>query len=609
MSRKKITFGKIEPVKNNVRNISSLELDFSQSIVNGTSVSLKKYSEWCYLMRELAMGLESYVNNNPELTSMRSVKSYIKYFRWFFDYLEEVIPFINKQEIRLKDITNEIFTGYYRWCHAKTDKTATVSKAYHSIRILIEEIKSINKSLVNSELKPIKKSPKGFVQYAGAEVYSHSEVDDIKRVCREEIDKTLNRLRKGQEYLKNGQNPCYRAKKNEQAPWSKIENILWYVVNKINGKILTRSELKREGHHQFINVICGTRDMYKYRKEEVYGYLYPSREDLIPFILMISIKTGLNKESISSLKRDCIDEASKTDESFKLRFSKSKTHTTCDSRTFSCNGRFSVYGLIKEVLKITEPLVEHAVADDKDLLFIGHVNNSTRGTVHSFSDQSYLTYMLNVKKDHGWFYSHGLGNINFKFDKARETYATNRYKKTGNLGKVQKNLRHKDIGTTELHYIDGNALRDTHEQTICHVQNNIIFEGVVRGDNIISLNRESNELGDRVIEQDIFFSTCKDFYNRPGGEINSPCDRPWSCFTCKNGVWTTGILPRLYAFFNFINEQKACLPQADWEAKFSTPYFIIKDHIFPKFKEETLDWAKMESVNVSMYLPNSIRMV
>jgi hypothetical protein len=613
MSKKKITFHKVDHKESNVRAIGSLTIDFSGVLLDGAVLSLEKYAEWEYLVRELGLALLGYTKAfKSEITGMPTVQAYMQYLKWFTTYLDEAMPVANKKEVRLKDITSELFAGYYTWCHdRKGFKTATRSKAYHGIRRLIEYHQDANSSLVADDFAAIGKSPTRFVQYDNAEVYSDLEIDEMLDVCRTEINKVLQRLKLGESYLKVGVDPTDK-KIRSTLPWGKIENILWYIKYKLNGRILTREEYKIQGHYQLLNVLCGTRPEYQWRKTEVYSYLYPSRYDLLPFLIMLSIKTGLNKESISSLKRDCIDEATKTDVSFKLKFSKSKTHTTYDARRFSCNGRFSVYQIVKEVLRITDPLVPYADEPHRNFLFIGVVNNAIKGTVKPFTDGAYLTDMLNTKNSRGWLYSHGLGHIRYEFDRMRETWATRRYKETGNLGKVQKELRHKYIGTSALHYIDGEATRDIHEQVLVDVQNDLIFDGTVKGDQNESLvHQDDNQIDfrdERVKEQDVFFASCKDFYNRPGGERNTPCDQPWSCFTCKNGVWTSSILPRVIAFYNFIEDQKSVLPLIDWESKFGVPYLIIRNHILPKFKKETLAWAEREAIVTLKYIPNSIRM-
>lgn len=614
MSKHKITFEKTKKTVSNVHTIGSLEIDFSEILIDGGILSLMGLAEWKYLVSDLGLALLGYTKDfKSELTQMSSVNAYRQHINWLTDFLDETMPDAEKETVRLTAITSELFDQFYDWCHIRKGFAATSrSKAYHAVRRLIEHQKNTKSALVADNFVAMQKSPKGFVQPKDPEVYEDSVIEIILSECRTEIDIILKRLKQGEEYLSRGTDPTNKLTRSIGA-WGKIENILWFVKYKLNGRVLTRAQLIKEKKYQFINVLCRTKPAYRWRKEEIYGYLYPSRYDLLPFLMMISIKTGLNKESVASLKRDCIDEASKTDKTFKLRFSKLKTHTTLDTRIFSCVGRFSIYHIIQEVLRITKPLLSYSDKSDSDFLFIGTINSSTKGTVKSFTDGSYLTDMLNAKEDRGWLFSHGLGHISYDFDRVRETYATNRYKATGNLGKVQKDLRHKDIGTTELHYIDSKATQDIHEQTILNVQNNIVLSGIVRGnkdEKLIPNNIEENDCNtNRVQEQDVFLASCKDFYNRPGGKKNTPCDQPWSCFTCKNAVWTSSILPRVVAFYNFMEDQKHSLPSSDWESKFSAPYLIIKNQILPKFKTETVAWAEREALLVPLYLPNNIRMV
>lgn len=612
MSKNKITFSKINQKKNNIQTLGTLELDFADILTDGKMLDLKMYANYGRLIHELGLSLLGYSKDfKAQITNMSTIHSYKQHMKWFTEFLDEVLTNVEKSEIRLKDINTQLFNHYYEWCHNRESfHSSTRSKAYHGIRRLIEYQQSTDNSLVANEFNAISKSPQKFIQYDNAEIYEEKIIDELMATCRPEINRVLQRLKLGETYLSTGVDPTDRSIRLTK-PWAKIENILWYVKNKVGGRVLRRHEFKKEGHHTLINVLCGTRPEYRWRKEEIYSYLYPSVFDLIPFLIMLSIKTGLNKDSISHLKRDCIDQTSKADKSFKLKFSKSKTHIECAKRTFSCIGRFSVYHLVKEVLRITETLIPNASEEHRNLLFVGVVNNSTKGTVKPLRG-SYLTNMINFPKERGWLYSHNLSHISYDFDKIRETYATNRYKQKGNLGKVQKELGHKDAGTSELHYIDSKATQDIHEQTIADVQDNLVFGGTVTGDKSEDITCQyavkSGHNDKRVKEQDVFFASCKDFYNRPGGKKDTPCDQPWSCFTCKNGVWTTAALPKVIAFYKFMEEQRLALPLSDWESKFFVPYTIIKNKILPKFKTETINWAEREALDMSLFIPNSIRM-
>jgi len=169
---------------------------------------------------------------------------------------------------------------------------------------------------------------------------------------------------------------------------------------------------------------------------------------------------------------------------------------------------------------------------------------------------------------------------------------------------------------TTVGYVNNPQTQHIHEQTIADAQQDFYLK--VLG-NILTQSPDDPaqvEQAATAIEatvkqaeavlrgqQDVFIAACKDFYNRPGGPANTPCDRPWACFTCHNAVWTSSTLPRLICFLEFIIGQRNLLSGDDWAAKFGYPYRVITERILPAFSPATVEAARLAAPHQSFYAP------
>lgn len=636
MAKRKIQFNNNKELDSNVSELGSLSIDFSKSFEGGKEVKLNEFSVRPRLIRDTSIAIYDYLYCDNEITSMGTINSYIGAIRYFWLFLEEYYPNANKK-ISGKDITTELFNEFYDWSINQPEiEIETSFKIYSRVRRLFECLYDEHPEKMPNKFRPKIRLNKLLVPKKSdtkVKLYSDENISRLERTCREEINKILKRLSKGQQLLSNGEDPRVRGKIKERdelgrikkvgGKWTKIENILWYLVNVTDGKYLKRPEMKN-GHSMLSNVLGGTRPEYKYRTADAYGYLMPTNWDVLPFIVLLAIKTGLNLQSILSLKRNCKEVSLKNKGRCNISYTKEKVGKDIKKRPFSNEGRFSPGQLISEVIRITEILVSTASDEDKELLFLNLTVNS-RGVPVKGMDKSYILFMLNGH-DNSWISKHELETdvgeaLKISFRSTRKTKITNAYKEKGNLAKVSNDAMHRNSSTTVKHYIDLEATNDFHEQTIENVINGIVDDckGVVINDDIESADsllianklNSTNAVAKNIIkgEQDVFIASCKDFYNSPHGKPNTPCELPWGCFTCSNAIWTSRILPRLVLFFDFIVEQKKGLSDIDWEAKFKIPYIILKYKIFVKFDDETMAWARRASEENTMYIPNSIRTI
>lgn len=454
--------------------------------------------------------------------------------------------------------------------------------------------------------------------------YSLGEALDIEDACRTHIRELVARLDKGQALLALGKDPRGPAARDpvtgrvvsvppELRPWNQLPNLLWFVVHVMEGRYVKYPGRGGAGLSSFNNATNGA---FKgpYRRSDVFSHLYPVAEDLIPFINLLAKTTGRNESSILNLTRDCLQE---DDGRYILWYRKDRGANRLYKKVLSSEGPFSPVELIKTLLRITEPLVRFVAAEDKELLFIGFTLRGCAQSGVKRLDPAYVKYQMN--REGGWADRNGLVDDNgaplkISLRRWRVFYLTRRYKRTGQLGRISRDAAH-TLSRTTISYLDNQATKHIHEQAteagikaaVCLARPVVLpDESVVRA---AALLGSSEPVAEEVLkgEQDVFFASCKDFYNRPGGPKNTPCEKPWGCLECSNAVITRHVLPRVCAFRNFMAEQRGTMSEADWIAKFGKAWQILQESIFPKFSAQALSEAEAYAANERLYIPLALK--
>lgn len=205
-------------------------------------------------------------------------------------------------------------------------------------------------------------------------------------------------------------------------------------------------------------------------------------------------------------------------------------------------------------------------------------------------------------------------SIKISLRRWRVYYLTKRYRQHGQLSKVSRDAAH-TLSRTSLSYIDNDSTKFIHEQA---TEDGIRAAFHVAKPQVVTVSSPaavSEKTGMNEIEaakllrgdQDVFFASCKDFYNRPGGEKNTPCDKPWNCLGCSNAIITRHVLPRVIAFRNFLSHQRLELGDSDWNQKFGGVWKVLQEEIFPKFSSQALTEAERSANNEVLYIPISMK--
>jgi len=636
-------------------HIGSYRLDFSGKVEGGKGIDFTELSSRPNLAKVLVLSLDSLVKTNGQITSMRTVSSYASTIFMFFEFLDT--SEFNWDIERVSGITTQALRDWRSWLYSNGEFSKSSAKRHlERLNVLVDQVRCypsiFNEHTLESLELPVPFKGTYYDQQP-SEPYSEKEVQTIEKECRRSIWATLGAIGKGWKLVQSGEDPrkiCGKLGCNSEA-WRRENNILWYIVNELDCDFKGMNWLRANGHYQFVNATSKTGkggEHRPYSLKGAYNMLVPTTHDLLPFLVMLLIKSGLNMESILGLKRDCIVGFGKKDNFERLRYKKGRGSHEELERPFSNKGLFSTIGLIRAILSITEPLLKHLPEEEQNQLFVGisFKNRGKRvvswgkdiGPFEKHSGQaSYITNMFNrkdPKKGDGLFVSWGLkgdqgDQLLFDSRRFRNFHFTQRYRATGDLGYVSRTVaKHHGDGGTDIssrNYLNNRANEDLHSSAVSDALKELVDESAkgkvitselpmdFREDNIIEAvtreNDESDDLIERIAkgEQDVFIAHCRDFYNQPGGKPGAPCSSPWMCFDCENAIWTSRILPKVLAFLDFIESQREVLLEHDWEEKFYKPWSIIKYAILPRFDEEKVDAASVLKKSERLFIPLNMR--
>lgn len=594
--------------------VDSLILDFTDRWGDGAVVDLTCLGDRPNLARSVALALFELCEPDGRINRLQTVRSYeqrIKGYLW---------PFLSDHEadghriLRSQSIKTSTLQALIEWLRSKELSPRNAYSIYLYVTRLVDCLRIKHAELIDGSVE----LPKYPLEGVGGpvvhrEAYSTREAIEIERAARKEISETILRLKKGAELLAGGSDP--RLDNN----WREIRNLIWYVQNVLGGKFFTKDELRAAGHKQLVTAF----DCYLPRsKRQVYGFLFPLIADLIPPLILICLKAGLNPQPAFDLKRDCLKAAPSPGKvalvAVKYRTGGGGPKTV--TKVVDDRSTLGLGGIIRAFLKLTESCHPYIPIADRSYLWVGlqpryadgfqrlHNIRLINTEVRRFAVRNRLT------GDDGQ-------PLQLRLARLRTTYLTKRYKSGGNLAAVSRDANHKQDKTTRG-YIDNEQTRSIHEQTIAEgisdfynsIRSRILTqhpddpEQVANAARLVETTVEQAESMLRG-EQDTWLASCKDFYNRPGGPINTPCDRPWSCFTCRNAYWTRRTLPRLIKFFDFIVEQRGKLSADDWKAKFGLPYEAITIYILPAFPQEVVDQARLTAEAELFILPVNMKVI
>jgi hypothetical protein len=342
--------------------------------------------------------------------------------------------------------------------------------------------------------------------------------------------------------------------------------------------------------------------------EDVHRRHYLLAKDIVPFLVLLSLETGLEIECCKDLTIDCLTNPAKN--SIEIVYIKRRARgTEWKKLRVRDEGPLSPGGLIRTMIRSTVAARRHKPSESLWLYF-DH-GALTSGIKHPRANLD------------AWVLTHGIVDdsgspLYLLLSRLRKTQKALWYLKT------EGEIKDFAIGhTPEIaarHYADIPALRHVHENSVAHgLQDALdsalkpyvlapdeeeqLRQGGQRTDLAIPLKHLTMALNGK---HDVWLASCSDFYESPFGQSGQPCPQPfWGCFECQNAVITARKLPAILLFVDFIAAQRATLSESHWSAKFGRVWTRIITQILPSFSSAVVEDAALKKITLKngLYLP------
>jgi hypothetical protein len=347
--------------------------------------------------------------------------------------------------------------------------------------------------------------------------------------------------------------------------------------------------------------------------DEVNDSHHLSRDDVIPFLVLFGLETGLEIECCKALTIDCLSNATggTVEVAYLKRRARGGEHKRIRVRDGSPT---SPGGLIRLLIELTAAARRHRPSEN---LWV------YRGA-GAFTDGIRHPQML----IDAWTRRHGLTDdvgrpFRLLLSHLRKTHKALWYLKTE--GHMTRFAVGHTVEVAARHYADIPALRPLHDATVTDALEGALKsaltplvltpeqEDVWRADpaSIPDLPARNDPIALLNGDQDVWLAGCGGFFASPHGTPGLPCPVPfWGCLECSNAVITARKLPAILSFLDFMVAQRQVLSAGDWAMKFGRAHARIRTQILPAFGQTVVDNARMilAATPMPVYLPPEVRL-
>jgi hypothetical protein len=313
--------------------------------------------------------------------------------------------------------------------------------------------------------------------------------------------------------------------------------------------------------------------------------------DLAAFLILLSLETGMETESLIRLKADCLRNATKgyveiTYHKRRARGAEWKQLRVRDGSTATPGG------LIRLALALTERARRHL---GSDLLWVLWTVAGLRAAGEDMR-----------KGIDAFVKHHGLTGdddapLHLNLSRLRKTQKADWYRRTG--GQMEQFAIGHTVAVAARHYAEIPALAHIHDAALADAFNDALDAARLRPGPEAAASTEAKpgkipgsdgaDARPDPHPQDLWLARCGNFFASPFGAEGKPCPTPfWGCLECRNAVISEAKLPALLAFQSFMTDQRSALHTEDWAAKFARAYARITHQILPSFPPQVVEAAR-----------------
>jgi len=343
------------------------------------------------------------------------------------------------------------------------------------------------------------------------------------------------------------------------------------------------------------------REVRRIRETYKPGEVPTSAQHLVPFMVMLAARTGINPRALYGLERDCLSSHEFDEDLFYCTWDKPRAgKQQRQLHRVDRRKQMGVVELIQFLRQFTGPLASAANPPECTKLFLYFSKNValkcrliSPGT-GATSPQSFSAHFTEFTERHRL--------PHFTLADIRPTTATQLYLETGgNLRKVQQFLQHAHVRTT-VKYLLNSITEPFNARVIQKAQERMIERVTViperRALGVERLDLPKVESRKIVAGRfDTGCGTCRNPYDspQPGEEPGRPCTSFHACFSCPNGLWFLEDLPQVITIRDRLVSLQTDMRPGDWEAVYGESVRIIEEHIIAAFRPEQIKAAEVKA--------------
>ncbi|MBN9617189.1 MAG: hypothetical protein J0G35_16625 [Acidobacteriales bacterium] len=320
-------------------------------------------------------------------------------------------------------------------------------------------------------------------------------------------------------------------------------------------------------------------------------------QQLIPFMVILAARTGINPKALHDLERTCLSPHELDEDIFYCTWEKPRAgKQQRQLHRIDRRNQMGVVSLIQFLQRFTEPLALEATMpiSTKLFLYLGQSGKTRRVLSSSTSLGTFHRHFPLFARRHDL--------PRFTLSNLRPTAATQLYLQTGgNLRKVQQFLQHAHMRTT-VNYVLNSITAPFNARVIQKAQERILQRITViptsRSKGAKNLGLPKNQT-QKIIDgrYDTGCGTCRNPYDSPqaGEEKDRACTSFHACFTCPNGLWFLEDLPAVIATRERLVSLQPGMKREQWDEVYAESVRIIEQQILAAFRPEQIAMAESKS--------------
>ncbi|MBT4860825.1 MAG: hypothetical protein HON46_08475 [Gammaproteobacteria bacterium] len=383
-----------------------------------------------------------------------------------------------------------------------------------------------------------------------------------------------------------------------KTPWKKPEYLLWYWENKMDCQPYSTKELKNN-YPEFLIAIRehhGGRLSEFYKKNSVSRWLQGS--DLLPYYLMLLIRTGMNPSTIQRLTIDCLTPDPFDGEKMIINWTKYRSFKKGKNIPSDARNDTWPVMIVKRVIEVTKKIRQPGQME----LWITNLNRK-KNTI-AVGKTTFRKELNNFALKHQLKSNVNGDILALQAKEFRPTIAWQEYLRTEDMSYLKTLLGHTRLSTTSdyLRRINDPVFRSRRA-----IHQEAMFIGLTEHEaakqeylkNNIKESTKPSQV-DNIIYHDGLMNHCKNPLHSP---VTGEKEGEWCtvnnevCLGCQNLVITPDDIKKYFCYINFYTHllDVGDINQEEFDNATNEKKFIWQKYILPKYSKAVVDRLTIEA--------------